>query len=337
MDSAKKTLSLLFLFIGLHVCHSQNIPNGFKKRQATLTAIAKTIENKNYDSSIKQANKVVAEAISNKDTVNLRDAYRLLSKAYYYKDDTKQRDKYERLNQKLAVAYGYHLDEGITAIEKSTENFIIIYDELQLLEDKKGKLTFKEISSSQFLNKYKNNFTIKPGEELYTLRALRNFNTDDLKTLFNQDAVYWAKFKVTASNTKKDKYLFHIGRYWGGSWDKVDLYLQSPNKPTEHFRFGLALSPNEKDFKYNHNLFELELEKNEVKTLYLRLEGARKDNNTNWRPTNVSLNFVDKRSFLEFDARRNDACTESFGKNEHISLTRTCIRSHLVRMYESRD
>ena len=301
MNSTKNRILLLLLFAGIHLCFSQKIPQGFNKRQATLTAITKTIENKNYDSGIKQANKVVAEAISNKDTVNLRDGYRLLSKAYHYKGNTKQRDQYERLIQKLAVAYGYHVDEGLTYIEKNADNFTFIYDEVQLLEDRKGKLTFKEISSPLLQNKYKNNFTVASGEELYAFREVGYYTGDAPKTLFNQDAVYWAKIKVIGSKTKKNNYLFHIGLFWGASWDKVDLYVPSQNKAIEHFQFGLSLSPNEKDFKYNQNLFELALEKNEVKTLYIRLAGARKDNNVGWRPSFVSLKLADTRNFLELD------------------------------------
>ncbi len=301
MNSTKKIVLLLLLFAGIHLCFSQNIPQGFNKRQATLAAISKTIENKSYDSAITQANKVVAEAIATKDTVNLRDAYRLLSKAYHFKKDTKQRDQYERQIQKLAVAYGYHVDEGLTYIEKNADNFTFIYDEVQLLEDRKGKLTFKEISSPLFQNKYKNNFTVASGEELYTFREVGYYIGDAPKTLFNQDAVYWAKIKVIGSKTKKSNYLFHIGLFWGASWDKVDLYIPSQNKAIEHFQFGLSLSPNEKDFKYNQNLFELALEKNEVKTLYIRLAGARKDNNVGWRPSFVSLNLADTRNFLELD------------------------------------
>ena len=77
--------------------------------------------------------------------------------------------------------------------------------------------------------------------------------------------------------------MFLIGRTWGASWDKVDLYVSSKNKKKEHFKFGLALSPKAKDFKYGANYFELALEKDEIKTLYLRLEGARKNNNDVWR------------------------------------------------------
>lgn len=301
MNSTKNRVLLVLLFVGMHLCFSQNIPQGFNRYQATLAAISKTIANKNYDSGIKQANKVVAEAISNKDTVTLRDAYRLLSKAYHFKKDTKHRDQYERLIQKLAVAYGYHVDEGLAYIAKNPNEFTFIYDEFQLLEDRKGKLTFKEISSPLFQNKYKNNFTVASGEELYSFRELGYYVGDPPKTLFNQDAVYWAKIKVIGSKTEKSNYLFHIGLFWGASWDKVDLYVPSQNKAIEHFQFGLTLSPNEKDFKYNQNLFEIALEKNEVKTLYLRLAGARKDNNVGWRPSFVSLNLADTRNFLELD------------------------------------
>lgn len=94
--------------------------------------------------------------------------------------------------------------------------------------------------------------------------------------MFNQNAVYWGKVKVFGSNAVKGNYLIHIGKYWGASWDKVELYVQSTNHSVEHFKFGLALSPNEKDFMYTANYFEIALEKNEVKTLYIRLEGTRK-------------------------------------------------------------
>ncbi|MBL0007381.1 MAG: hypothetical protein IPP25_09420 [Saprospiraceae bacterium] len=43
------------------------------------------------------------------------------------------------------------------------------------------------------------------------------------------------------------------------------------------------------------------LDKNEVKTLYLRLEGARKTNGTGWYPDHVCLAVADTRLFYEFD------------------------------------
>ena len=121
------------------------------------------------------------------------------------------------------------------------------------------------------------------------------------KVLFNQDAVYWVKVKLTGSKTKQDNYLIHIGRNWGGSWDKVDMYVQSATNGVEHFQLGLALSLGEKDFKYNQNYFEVPLDKNEVKTLYLRLEGARKNNGPGWYPDHVCLAVADTRLFYEFD------------------------------------
>ena len=317
MESNKILLPILLLFTSIHVCLSQRIPReinyadtsftaptlpqGFVKRQQILSSVLKKIENKEYDAAIGEAQKVSDEAISNRDTVNLRDAYRMLSKAYHAKEDYVQRDRCEGLIQKLGIAYGYHVDEGLNYIEKNPNSPTFIYDELQLIEDSEGKLTFDDISSPLFEGKFKNNFTVLPGEDLYTLRELGNYNGDDPKTLFNQDAVYWVKIKVIGSPSKNDRYLFHIGQYWGGSWDKVDLYVVSKNKEIGHFKFGLALSPYEKDFKYNHNLFEIALNKNETKTLFIRLEGARKNNNKSWRPSNIALNLADTRSFLEFD------------------------------------
>lgn len=299
MDTTKKLVSFLLLFIGINLCFSQHVPQGFKKRQQTLSTIFKTIENKKYDAAISQTNKVVTDAIGTKDTVNLRDAYKLLSKAYHFKGDLKHRNEYEQRIQNLSVAYGYHVDEGLDYLDKKPEGFTFIYDELQLLEDKKGKLTFSAISSPKFQDQYKNNFTIEPGEGLYAVREVTFI--DDSKTIFNQDAVYWAKIKVVGSKTKKSNYLFHIGIFWGASWDKIDLYVPSKNKTVDHFQFGLALSPNEKDFKYNQNIFELTLDKNEAKTLYIRLEGSRKNNNTSWRPSFVSMSLADTKNFAELN------------------------------------
>ena len=320
MNLSKILLSLLLLLAEAHLCPAQKnvqdsrsidsiaektiLPPGFEARQQLLSTIAKAIENKAYDAAISQTRQVVAAALSNKDTANLRDAYRLLSKVYHLKGDTKQRDQYELLIQKMALAYGYHLDEGLRFLKNkqdphSTQAHTYIYDELQLLEDRTGKLTFDEISSPAFQARYKNNFTLEPGNELYKLRASDASYTVS-KTFFNQDAVYWVKLKVVGSNTKQGHYLFLIGRNWGASWDKVDLYVSSKGKATEHYKFGLALSPKEKDFKYGANFFELALEKNEVKTLYIRLEGARKNNNAVWRPDHVCLVLADPRYFQEF-------------------------------------
>ena len=171
MNSSKILLPLLLLLVGAHLCPAQKnvkdsryidstaekttLPQGFETRQQLLSTISKAIENKDYDAAISQTRQVVAAAIANKDTANLRDAYRLLSKVYHLKGDTKQRDQYELLIQKLAVAYGYHLDEGLQILEKKQDPHSnqspIVYDELQLLEDAAGKLTFDEISSPSAL------------------------------------------------------------------------------------------------------------------------------------------------------------------------------------------
>ena len=175
-----------------------------------------------------------------------------------------------------------------------------IFDELQLLEDKEGTLSIEEISAPTFQGKFTNNFTVAPGDALYRIRE-SSIEDAQRKVLFNQDAVYWVKVKLIGSKTKQDNYLIHIGRNWGGSWDKVDMYVQSATNGVEHFRLGLALSLGEKDFKYNQNYFEVPLDKNEVKTLYLRLEGARKNNGPGWYPDHMCLAVADTRLFYEFD------------------------------------
>jgi len=279
------------------------VPQGFEARQKVLAGLLKTIEEKKYDEAIAQADKVVMEATSNNDTVNLRDAYRILSKAYHGKEDFKKRDLSEQRIQALAAAYGYHLDEGLEFLAKKEIHADIlpwIFDELQLLEDKTGTLRIEEITSPTFQGKFTNNFTVAPGDALYKIRE-SSIEDAQRKVLFNQDAVYWVKVKLTGSSTKQDNYLIHIGRNWGGSWDKVDMYVQSATNGVEHFKLGLALSLGEKDFKYNQNYFEVPLDKNEVKTLYLRLEGARKTNGPGWYPDHVCLAVADTRLFYEFD------------------------------------
>jgi len=320
MDATKFLVSLILLFAGIYVCPSQNssqgstyidstfrapvLPQGFEKRQQNLSLIFEIIADKKYDEAIAQADIVVLEAISNKDTINLREAYRLISKAYHYKGDKKQRDQYELSIRKLAVAYGYHVDDGKEYFEKKDnhiEKLRFIYDELQLLEDREGILSFQEISSPLFQDKYTINSTAETGKDLYELRELGFSTGRPPKTLFNQDAVYWVKLRVIGSKTKTDNYIFLIGQHWGASWDKVDIYVQSSDTEIEHFRVGLALSPMEKDFKYNHNLFELALEQHEVKTLYMRLAGNRKDNMATWRPSYVALILENTQDLTEFD------------------------------------
>ena len=129
MVSVRRLLSLLCLLAGTCVCLSQQrihdtarldstaiapvLPQGFEARQKALSGLLTMIEEKKYDEAIAQADKVVLEATANQDTVNLRDAYRMLSKAYHGKEDFKQRDLCEQRIQALAIAYGYHLDEGL--------------------------------------------------------------------------------------------------------------------------------------------------------------------------------------------------------------------------------
>ncbi len=320
MDSAKLLFSFLLIFTGIALCLAQTNspdslytgipiesparPPGFEARQLTISNLFKTIEDKKYDDAIRQSNQVAEESALNKDTINLRDAYRILSKAYHYKGDTKQRDQFELRVRELAIAYGYHVDEGLDYFESQSSILgrnAFIYDELQILEDSEGALKFTTISTPTLQDTYKSNFTVEPGKELYDLREQGFYMDKAPKAIFNQDVVYWVKIKIAGSATEKGKYLFRIGQHWGASWDKVDIYMQSKNKEAEHFRIGLALSPGEKDFKYNHNIFEIELDKNEGKTLYIRLEGTRKDNAPYWRPNYISMIMESTKNFYEFN------------------------------------
>ena len=88
MVSVRRLLSFLCLLAGTCVGFSQQsmpdkarldstsvtpvVPQGFEAHQKVLAGLLKTIEEKKYDEAIAQADKVVQEAISNKDTVNLR-------------------------------------------------------------------------------------------------------------------------------------------------------------------------------------------------------------------------------------------------------------------------
>lgn len=296
-----KIILLQFLFFGSFVCFTQNSTESLKNRHQKLSFISKEIENKKYYIAIAKANEVKISSIIDKDTVNLLHAYRLLSKASFYNGNSKQYKQYEACLQNLAFTYGFHIDEGIVRKNKKFEGTIVIYDELKLLEDKKGQLNFAAISSPLFQNRYKNNFTLAT-ENLIDLRENKfDWITKQPETLFNEDAVFWVKIKVTGSKIKRGRYLFHIGEYWAGSWDRIDLYSQASNKAVEHYKFGLALSKNQKDFKYNNNLFDLTLEKNEVKTLYIRLQGVRKNNKFTWRPTSIDLLMYEEGTFLELD------------------------------------
>ena len=163
-----------------------------------------------------------------------------------------------------------------------------------------GKYSFEEISSPSFQEKYKNNSTIEPGEKLFNFRVSELSYSETSRFLFNQDAVYWVKLKVVGSKSKRDNYLFHVAPYWQASWDKVNLFVTSNSGSTEHYKFGLALSPKEKDCKYGANYFELNLAPNEVKIIYLRLEDARKQNAEGWRPDHISLVLADNQNFFEF-------------------------------------
>ena len=305
----KKIICYFLLFAPLFVLETQGQETGsvqvdstesvidVAERQKALNTVFKTIENKQYDQGIAQANSILEEAILLNDTVNIRDAYKHLSKAYHFKGDIKQRDYYHKLHQEIAAAYGFHVDEGLAYVENRDdfiETKLFIVDEITLLEDKEGSYAFEEIKSKEFGN----NFTVELGEELFTAR-LKNEAYVAPQTLLNHDAVYWIKLKVVGSVKRSDNYFFHVAAQWGASWDKVDMYVEGIEQ-TEHYKFGLALSPVEKDFRYNHNYFEIQLNQSEIKTIYLRLEGTRKGNNPNWRPNHVSLMFEDMSAFNEF-------------------------------------
>lgn len=272
---------------------SAKIQEEFKERQAKINRIVTAIEEENYKEAIRIATALIPGAKTSKDTVALRDAYKLVSQVYHFTGDIPKRDHYHRLHQELASAFGVHFDELLQFPKSSNptiaDRMRYIFDEIQILEDEEGSYSLEQVMGNAAASKFTSNFTIPPGEKLYGTRNLDPAIYGSIEPIFNQDAVYWARLKLTGSANQQSTFFLHPGIFWGASWEIIDLFVVSGNDSVERFHFGLSVPANKKYFKYNQNYFEVSLSAGESKTIFLRLEGSRKEKLSVWRPDHIGL------------------------------------------------
>ncbi|MCB9316953.1 MAG: response regulator [Lewinellaceae bacterium] len=268
----------LLLFFSLQTGHlaGQATTQTVSPNAAALKSVEAEYAQEHYQEAVGLAKQLLATARQGQDTVHIREACCLLSQCYHFLGDKEQSDRYRRLQQDIAVAYGYHLDEGLARIYRNPPTVYFntfIFDELQLLKDDAGTYTFETVSAPGFQSKFTNNFTIAPGKVLDAYRYYRYDNLPaDPEVKYDQTAVYWVKVKLVGSAEKTGEFLFQLSMKFKDSWDKVDLYVPQDSTQAKHYRFGITCKLSEKDFKFSDNKFRVALNQHETKTIYLRLE-----------------------------------------------------------------
>jgi signal transduction histidine kinase/ActR/RegA family two-component response regulator len=316
--SLKLIITLLISFLIVEWSHGQHefsdssatvisdlkrIANESSFRLDEFTAVYQFIEQGEYNKAITQVAIIAAESETARDTLNLIEAYRLLTRAHHYSENFEKRDHFRKRIQAIAPVFGFRVELGSAYLKNRNafyEEPIHIYDELLLLEDPEGSYTFEEVSSAAFRDRFVENYTLGNIEETFIAREnYRSINASEV--LFNQDAVHWMKLKLVGSSTEAGSYFFGVHDYFAASWDYIEIFELAANQPVQKYQLGLALPYKEKDFKYNHNIFEIQLDTNEVKTLYFRLEGSRKKNSPGYKPTYMTASMMDMKMWHEFD------------------------------------
>jgi len=176
-------------------------------------------------------------------------------------------------------ASAFHVDSALAWRTTSIlySQYIQLYDELRILEDTAGTLTFDEV---------KNSDAFAP-----------NYSRDSL----NLNSVYWVKTAIVGSADTSGTYLFSVNSHLGlgiGNWNKIDIYIQQPDSSFQHLQTGCGLRPPEKVIRNRLNLFPVSLQKQEAKTIYLRLSAPIKS----LPPKVIFLRYVNADALQEISA-----------------------------------
>ncbi len=170
----------------------------------------------------------------------------------------------------------WHIDSAINwqTAPRTLSRYIDMYNELQILEDKTDTLAFHEV---------KNSDAFSP-----------NYSRDRL----NRKSVYWVKATLVGSADSSGRYLFSVNNHeWfnEGGWEQIDIYIQQQNDTILHKRTGFGIRPPEKTVRNVFNLFEVTLDRHEVKNIFLRL----KNSTAIPPPRAITLRFIDSNSLYE--------------------------------------
>ena len=168
----------------------------------------------------------------------------------------------------------WKIDNGFEFEDAHIGIYSDLYDYTQVFYDSSGKLAYPDVISGDI-----------------------SFEKNNTKSGFQANGIYWIKATIQGSTQKDGRYLFSIGlnlAYWPSinfsmtTWPFIDLYIQDTDS-VRVLKTGFKRKPSEKEIKNGFSYFWLDLEQNQQKTIYARLD----PNGGEWsewsRPKNISI------------------------------------------------
>lgn len=221
------------------------------------------------------AERLRAYAAARADTLFWKYSYELL--ATLTQKDAAAAGRHAAWNQRvkeLGVAYGWPVDEGFRAGAHTN-----VLNELEILEDPGGRLSLEEVQRARF-----------------------GWNMTDSVSP-DPEKTYWVRMRVRGSRYGERHCVFTIGGVQK-TWEYIDFYIPAFGW---HQKAGAALRPAEKSVRDSYNTFWFDLPASCVRTLYIRLHSARKEDD--WRPAQIQLRFTD-----------NGRVSEAGGYRPHLPM-----------------
>jgi signal transduction histidine kinase/class 3 adenylate cyclase/ActR/RegA family two-component response regulator len=181
----------------------------------------------------------------------------------------------------------WNVDEGYQLHDSIIGNYSELYEELEILYDSSGTLTYNDIALEH-----------------------AGFKKNTSGGGIHKDGIYWLKTTIQGSDSLNGRYLFSIGRninvrivdnwLYMASWPLIDIYIQSTDS-LRKLKSGFKRRPSEKEIQNAYSYFWLYLKAGEQKTVYARLD-PQEDRWIRYSiPDKISLNFHDPGSLNILD------------------------------------
>ena len=128
-------------------------------------------------------------------------------------------------------------------------NFNLIKRSVEVLCDSTGEASLSEVQS------------------IWDRQALLSYNQHPI-----QDATYWMRFTINASEVGREYLLgLNSGSFW--NFDSVQVYIPQENKDMLVYLLGRKVSGNRKPLGVWQDVFPVQVDKGEGKTIYVKMKG----------------------------------------------------------------
>ena len=185
------------------------------------------------------------------------------------------------INVFLVQSQSWEIDTGYEQEKQFLGNYSDLYDYIEILVDTTGDLSFKDIGQKK-----------------------SHFKKNNSRNGFEHEEVYWLKATVKGSSKENGKYLFSIGLnssrwpvvgFGMTTWPYIDIYIEQGDS-IKHIKSGFKRNPAEKEIQNAFSFFWLDLNANEEKTIYARLDPDGGYWNSSSMPESISAYFFDPAS-----------------------------------------